>query len=59
MKLDPVYKKYVSAQGYPIVASEKVNDFALKEAAYLVSMMLNRRPEGVELAYDGCDWTYD
>jgi hypothetical protein len=39
------YKKYVSAYGYPIVSSEKVNDYALKEAAYLVNMMLAKRPD--------------
>lgn len=45
MKLDPFYKKYISANGYPIVSSEKVNDYALKEAAYLVDMMLAKRPD--------------
>jgi hypothetical protein len=39
------YKKYVDADGYPIVASEKVNDYALKEAAYLVTQMLAHRPD--------------
>jgi hypothetical protein len=45
MKLDPFYKKYLSAEGYPIVASEKVDDYALKEAAFLVNMMLAKRPD--------------
>ncbi len=45
MKLDPVYAKYISAEGYPIVASAKVNDYALKEAAFLVNMMLAKRPD--------------
>lgn len=45
LKLDPVYKKYVSVDGYPVIASEKVNDFALKEAAYLIRMMLKNRPD--------------
>lgn len=45
LKVDPVYKKYVSADGYPIIATERTNDFALKEAAYLVNMMLARRPD--------------
>jgi hypothetical protein len=39
------YTKYLDADGYPIVASEKVNDYALKEAAYLVNLMLARRPD--------------
>lgn len=45
MKLDPFYKKYTHAGGYPIVASARVNDFALKEAAFLVDLMLARRPD--------------
>jgi len=43
--LDPFYEKYVSADGYPIVSSAKVNDYALKEAAYIVTMMLGKRPD--------------
>ena len=45
LKLDPFYKKYVSANGYPIVSSEKVDDYALKEAAFLVNLMLANRPD--------------
>ena len=39
------YRKFISAGGYPIVASERVNDYALKEAAFLVNQMLAQRPE--------------
>ena len=45
LKLSAFYKKYVSANGYPIVASNKVSDFALKEAAHLVNKMLAERPD--------------
>jgi len=45
LKAPAFYKKYIDAEGYPIVASEKVNDFALKEAAFLVNLMLARRPD--------------
>ena len=45
MGLDPFYAKHVSASGYPIVASEAVDDHALLEAAYLVDLMLARRPD--------------
>jgi hypothetical protein len=45
MKLDPFYEKYVDAHGYPVVSSAKVNDYALKEAAYLVDLMLAKRPD--------------
>lgn len=34
------YKKYIEASGYPIVASGTVNDYALREAAYITDMML-------------------
>ncbi len=39
------YKQAVSANGFPIVASAKVNPYALKEAAFLVNMMLANRPD--------------
>jgi len=45
MKLPEFYKKYVSAGGYPVVSSEKVSDYALKEAAYLVNLLLAQRPD--------------
>lgn len=45
LKLEPFYAKYVSASGYPIVSSAKVSDYALKEAAYLVDMLLAQRPD--------------
>lgn len=45
IKVPEFYKKYVDAGGYPIVASEKVNDYALKEAAYLINQMLAHRPD--------------
>lgn len=45
LKLDPFYKKHVSASGFPVVSSEKVNDFALREAAHLIDMMLAKRPD--------------
>jgi len=41
----PFYTKSASAGGYPIVASARVNDYALAEAAYLVDMMLAKRPD--------------
>lgn len=45
LKLPQFYRKFVSASGYPIVASENVSDFALKEAAFLVDLMLAKRPD--------------
>ena len=45
LKVPAFYTKYVDANGYPIVGSAKVNDYALKEAAYLVNLMLAKRPD--------------
>ncbi len=45
LKLNKFYGKYVSAHGYPVVSSGRVNDYALKEAAYLIDMMLAERPD--------------
>ncbi|MHC4909079.1 MAG: metallophosphoesterase [Planctomycetota bacterium] len=45
MDLDPFYAKFVSASGYPIVSSERVDDYALMEAAFLIDMMLAKRPD--------------
>jgi hypothetical protein len=44
-KYDEFYKKYVSAQGLPILSSDKVSDYALLEAAYLVDTMLAGRDD--------------
>ena len=40
LRLPAFYKKYVSANGYPIVGSANVSDYALKEAAYLINNLL-------------------
>ena len=45
LELDDFYQKHVSANGYPVVGSAKVSDYALKEAAYLINMMLAKRPD--------------
>lgn len=39
------YTQRIEAQGYPIVASAKVDPYALKEAGYLVDLMLAKRPD--------------
>ena len=43
--LDPFYKKYVNAQGIPVVSSEKVPDAALLMARDIVTFMLSERPD--------------
>jgi hypothetical protein len=39
------YTQRVKAGGFPIVASAKVDPYALKEAAYLADLMLAKRPD--------------
>lgn len=39
------YSKCISANGYLIVASNRVDDYALQEAAYLVNQLLAHRPD--------------
>ena len=43
--IPPFYRQVTNANGFPIVASSKVNPYALKEAVYLVNMMLAKRPD--------------
>ena len=45
LKLPAFFQKHVSASGYPVISSQRVNDYALKEAAYLIDMMLARRSD--------------
>ncbi len=45
LQLPDFYKKHCSANGYPVISSGKVDDYALKEAAYLINMMLANRPD--------------
>ncbi len=45
MKLDRFYEKYFDAEGFPVVSSGRVNDFALKEAGWLIGRMLAERPD--------------
>ncbi len=39
------YAQRADAHGFPVVASERVSPFALKEAVYLIDMMLAKRPD--------------
>lgn len=43
--LSPLYTKAVVVDGFPVVAAQSVEDFALVEAAYLIRRMTARRPE--------------
>jgi hypothetical protein len=43
LKLAPFYEKAVVADGFPILSSKEVSDYALLEAAYLIDQMLAKR----------------
>lgn len=45
LRVPAFYAKYLDAEGYPIVASARVNDYAMREAAYIVNAMLAERPD--------------
>ena len=45
LQLPAFFEKHVSASDYPVIGSGRVNDYALKEAAYLIDMMLAKRPD--------------
>jgi hypothetical protein len=43
--IPPFYTQIQRVRGFPIVASAKVNPYALKEAAYICDLMLTKRPD--------------
>lgn len=45
LQLDPHYTKILYHRGFPIVSSDKVSDFALREAAYLIENMIGHRED--------------
>ncbi|HEU5115801.1 MAG TPA: hypothetical protein VFT74_03920 [Isosphaeraceae bacterium] len=45
LNLSPTYVKFLDVHGFPILGSAKVSDYAMKEAAYLVSNMLEGRED--------------
>ena len=44
-KLDPFYVQWLDVEGLPIVASSKVNPYALKEAVWLIRQMVGHRED--------------
>ena len=44
-ELDPFFQQWIDVEGLPVLASEKVNPYALKEAAWLIWRMIGHRPE--------------
>ena len=43
--LDPFYKQWLDVAGLPIVASAKVNPYAVREAAWLIQQMVGHRQD--------------
>ncbi len=46
--LSPFYKKHLCVGGLPILTSDKVSDYALREAAFLIATMLQGHGEVLE-----------
>ena len=44
-QLDPFYEQWINVGGLPVVASAKVNPYAVKEAAWLIEKMVGHRPD--------------
>ncbi|MDE0324905.1 MAG: WD40 repeat domain-containing protein [Candidatus Poribacteria bacterium] len=44
-ELAPFYEQWIDVGGLPVIASAKVNPYALKEAAWLITKMIGHRPE--------------
>ena len=47
-ELDAYYQQWVDAGGIPVVSREKVNPYALEEAAWLIQQVIGHRPEVLE-----------
>ena len=43
--LDPFYEQWIDVEGLPVVASSKVNPYALKEAAWLIRQIIGHRQD--------------
>lgn len=43
--MSPFYQQWIAVEGFPIVASEKVNPHALQEAAWLIKQMIGHRTD--------------
>jgi cyclophilin family peptidyl-prolyl cis-trans isomerase len=44
-KLSPFYQKYLDAHGLPVVGSTNVSDYAMREAVWIITHMLELHPE--------------
>ena len=44
-ELDPFYQQWIDVGGLPVLASAKVNPYAVKEAAWLIEKMIGHRAD--------------
>ena len=44
-ELDSFYSQWIDVEGFPVLASAKVNPYALKESAWLIWQMIGHRPD--------------
>ena len=44
-ELDPFFQQWIDVEGLPVLASGRVNPYALKEAAWLIWQMIGHRPD--------------
>ena len=44
-KLTSFYQQWIDVEGFPVVASENVNPYAVKEAAWLIRRLMSHRPD--------------
>ncbi len=44
-ELDPFYQQWIDVEGFPVLASEKVSPYAVKEAAWQIRQMIGHRPD--------------
>ena len=44
-ELDPYYEQWINVEGLPVIASAKVNPYALKESAWLIKKTIGHLPD--------------
>ena len=44
-QLDPYYQQWVNVRGFPVLASEEVSPYAVKEVAWIIDRMIGHRPD--------------
>ena len=45
LELDPYYEQWMNVEGFPVIASAKVNPYALKEAVWVIKKTIGHRPD--------------